>query len=215
MEVVVVFDLDDTLICSAPEFVRFNNAFFGTEISIAEYREHWSSTRWKSKYTDEEWEVRQGVEWAAHALETGFYRNLPAMDGAREALIELCSFGVRPAILTSRREDFRNDSEYCMEKKFPEIKFFDIFFSGAYEGHNVPDIRHTITKGAILAEMGAKVLIDDQPKHAFSSVDNNIPAVLFGNSPEASGVISDLGRGLYRGMDWPETVSIIKHILSR
>ena len=210
---IVCLDLDQTLISFIPSFLKVNNVFFGVEITEDEYSEHWGETRWKSRYSDEEWEKKNGREWAKHVVEIGLYRDLPAMPGAKEALMKLAGLEARLMVLTSRRIEFMEDTKFCLAKLFPEIEFERLFVTGAYDGHEVSSARHAITKGAMAAELGVSVLVDDQPKHALSAVECGVSAILFGRDAEAMGVDADEKRGLYRAMDWSEATSILERIL--
>lgn len=213
----VALDLDDTLFVSVPKVVQMGNAFFGTEITLDEYQESWGYTRWREKYPDdEEWERKQGPEWTQHALDIGFYRDLPAMPGAYEALMELSELGVEFLAVTSRRREFTEDTFYSFGRAFPGVELLreNYFYSGAYDCRTDLDLssRYRLTKGELLQRVGADVFVDDQIKHVISALTYRVSPVWFGKQSEA--ILQKYEEyAPFRGVDWPSSVAKIRRFL--
>jgi 5'(3')-deoxyribonucleotidase len=208
-------DVDQVLIDSTPSFVKTNNKFFGTNIVEEEYMERWGGTRWKTGYSEAEWERKQGIEWLNYAKEIGFYKNLPAVPGARKALETLAGIGAEFVIVTSRRSSFKDDTLLNLSNLFPNTNFRkeDCFCAGIYDGDTVPLMQGAeFTKGTMVADIGVAMFVDDRIEHALSMLDHKVPSIWFGEHHQEE-LGHDETTGFYRGRDWEETVRIVRRVL--
>ena len=211
----LALDVDDVLIDTVPGIVALNNVYFGQTVTEEEYDEHWSDTRWAMGYPCEEWARKNGDEWARHALETEFYRNLPAMPGARKALIELTKLGMEPVILTSRRKDFTEDTFACFGREFPGIEFRpeNYHTTGAYDGKTIDYSAYKVTKGEMIAKLDVATFVDDQAKHVRSAFEHGVRRPIWFGKQKVEVLRQNRVINAFRGIDWEETTRIIRQIV--
>lgn len=194
----IAVDLDDVLSASAEEFVRFSNEKWGTNLEVDDYHEDWT-VMWQ---VDRETEVERAKAIYDAQLIRRFKPHHPYADKVLRDLANKYEL----VIVTSRASALRDGTEEWLQKHHPGVfkkvhmtGFYDTFLHKPFKD----DSMHKRTKGAMLSEIGADYLIDDQPKHCFSAADIGIKAVLFGNY-KWSRDLSELPNGVTRCLDWHE-----------
>lgn len=165
---VIAIDIDDVIAGNAQSFVDYTNQKYGTHLTIDDYSEHWAEL-WK---VDHEEAKRRAVEYH----ESGHITTYPVIDGAREVLVELKK-RFRIVAVTSRRDSIIQLTKDWLEKYYPNI-FDDIVFCGFFDTHRNG---FHLTKAGHYKNVGARYVIDDQPKHAFAAAEAGIDTLLFGD----------------------------------
>jgi 5'(3')-deoxyribonucleotidase len=166
----IAIDVDDVLALSVPHFVEYNNALWGGNVDIEEYTEDWMKL----------WSItpKQLEEWQADvAKNQKIYPFIKPIKGAKTTLIKL-SEKYRLVVLTSRSKCFAEMTEKWLEEHFSGL-IQEVHFAGFWD--NLSDESAHYTKGKIVSELGAKYLIDDQPKHCFSANECGVKSILFGD----------------------------------
>jgi len=172
---VIAVDIDDVLAATAAEWVDYSNRQWGTTLSVEDYHEDWS-VMWQVDRLEESRRANQLYE------ERFFSTYGP--DASAEAVLKRLNRRYDLVIATSRVYKVHTETVEWLDKHFGGI-FKDIHHSGIYdpvvEGPLPERGRHHLTKGQLMAQIGADYLIDDQPKHCLAAASAGIEAILFGD----------------------------------
>jgi len=208
-ELCVAIDLDDTALSLKNGIIPFNDAYFGAKVAPEDYCGDWFGSAWGAKFHNyEDWVREIDENWWTSVKHANVYENLRATPGAAKTLQSLRKYGVRLVILTSRTgRMLKDETMLVLEREFVGIDFEEIIFLGDYS--------YGMPKGRAARKVGAHILIDDSERHINSAIEYGVMGILFGDTPDISGVTTDESRGLYRARNWPEVDVILPRILSR
>lgn len=166
---IIAIDIDDVLSAHVPDFIRYSNEHFGSELTVNDY--------------DEDWYKLWGVDAAEgtlrndayHASDTiGKYRH----DAESIAVLRHLKNRYDLVIVTSRRATIKQITQKWLDSHFSGM-FEAIHFAGMWD--TVTEHSRTATKAAMCAEIGADFLIDDQLKHVSAVAAAGMEAILFGD----------------------------------
>ncbi len=161
----IAIDLDDVLASHAEAFIKFSNNYYGTNLSIEDYTEHWAKI-WQ--VTDKEIE-RRSLEFHTPKRTTAFeikekaYSSLLKLKGQYDLYV-----------VTARRKMLVEVTYEWVNQNFPNI-FSGVHFVPIWEPNN------TVTKAEICKKIGATYLVDDLAQHCNLAADGGIKALLFGD----------------------------------
>jgi 5'(3')-deoxyribonucleotidase len=171
----IAVDIDDVLAASAAEWVNFSNQQWGTSLTVDDYHEDWA----KMWQVDRETESQR----ARQIYASGMIREFPPDKIAKEVLTELAK-DYDLVIATSRVYKVHPDTLAWLDRHYGGI-FKEVHMSGIYDriadGALPTEGQHNLTKGQLVAEIGADYLIDDQPKHCLAAAEAGLEAILFGD----------------------------------
>lgn len=185
----IAVDIDDVLAASAPGFVEFSNKKWGTSLRPEDYHDHWALL-WGI-------ESQEAVERDSVMASEGVFKGYSRIDKALPVLKTL-SQKYTLIVVTARRIISKDDTHEWIDKHFPGI-FNKIHFAGIWE--ESLEHAHQKGKGAILKDLGADYLIDDQLKHCISAAELGIKGLVFGNYTWNQS--TELPDGVTRVLDWP------------
>ncbi len=186
---VIAIDIDDVLADYALGFIEFSNAHWDTHLTIDDYDEHWANV-WKVDMA----EVRRRADLIHEK------RLVKSLTHKSEALpvLEKLSQRFDLVVVTSRRVQNKEDTLAWLELHYPMLSTQNVTFSGFFDTINDTSIH--LTKGNIISSVGARYMIDDQPKHCLSAAECGIEALLFGNYKWNQ--LADLPANVTRVHDW-------------
>lgn len=164
----IAIDVDDVISATASSFIEFSNERYGTNLTIDDYQEHWKEM-WK---IDLEETGRRAKEFH----ESGYVAQYEVVSGAREVLEELKK-RFRLVVLTNRHGELQKLTHDWLDSYYRGI-FDDVVFTGFYD--QLTDGSWKQHKGGLAQTLGARYLIDDQPKHIIGAVEHGIEGLLFG-----------------------------------
>jgi uncharacterized HAD superfamily protein len=190
---VIAVDIDDVIAANAQGFVDFSNQKYGTNLTVADYQDHWGEV-WK---VDQDEMLQRAIEYH----ESGHIATYAIIDGAKDVLEKLKG-RFKLIILTARRNSINQLTKEWIEKYYPGI-FDDMVFSGFYDT-TVQGSFH-MTKGELAKSVGADYLIDDQLKHILAASELGIRGILFGNY--SWNQIDFLPRNVTRATNWEEVLT--------
>lgn len=165
----IAVDIDDVLAANAEGFIKFSNQRYGTNLRTEDYQEHWAEL-WQIDH--KETELR-----AEEMHRSGAIDQYNQIIGAREILEQLKK-NYRLVLITSRRTSVKSKTIAWIETNYTDI-FADICFTGIWDIIN--NDSHKKTKTALIKEVNANFLIDDQLKHCISASEAGIRSLLFGD----------------------------------
>lgn len=167
----IAIDIDDVLADNAGGFVEFSNQRWGTNLTPAQYDEHWSQI-WQVDH--EETERRSTIFNQSGVLKT--YRH----DDRALPVLRRLSQDFNLLVITSRRLQTKGDTTAWLHEHYPGV-FTDetIHFAGIWDRVNEQSI--SLTKGDLVDTLGADYLIDDQLKHCQAVAARGKQALLFGD----------------------------------
>ncbi|HSX31507.1 MAG TPA: hypothetical protein VLE99_06350 [Candidatus Saccharimonadales bacterium] len=168
---IIAVDIDDVLAAEAAFVVAYSNQHWRHQLTVDDYREFWGAM-WGVDHEEAE---RRSLE----LHEPGINKSYEPLAGAREALAEL-SERFELVIVTSRREMVRQETLDWLDKHMGKV-FSQKIFAGIWD--DAHPAAHKRTKAEILQAIGARYLIDDQPKHCIAAADLGLAALLFGGYP--------------------------------
>ena len=162
---VVAIDIDDVIFPFVPEILKHFNTRSGADLSLDDFTVYHFSQVWGS--TEDE----------ANAIVAEFLSqdvvHLQPIAGAQKAFAELNrEFTI--VLVTARNGLFAPSTRQWLQSHFEGL-FKDVIFAG--NSHDTLIYRE---KGMICKELGAVVLIDDNPSNLQSALDYGIDALLFG-----------------------------------
>lgn len=188
---IIAIDVDDTIADSTDSLRLLVNSRVGINLTPDHYR-----------VPGDMWGYYERV-WASHGLldKIDFKKyydemivdqsHVPLLPGAAQALSELAKrFDL--VLITARDPSWKPATVTWLKDKFGDL-FSDVYFAGQ------DDIKDAMTKGQQAAELGAFLLIDDNPKHCLSAIEEGLEAILFNDM----GWSSSAPLHLHRCKDWP------------
>lgn len=165
---IIAVDIDDVIVAESEFVIAYSNDKWGHTLTVDDYDEHWARM-WG---VDHEELLRR----AAILHEPGMQTKYRPIKGAKEALEQL-SKRYRLVAVTSRRTSIKEET----------IKWIDELFENVFEQYNFTGFwdsekpgGHLRTKGDAVKDLGARYLIDDQPKHCISAAAHGIETILYG-----------------------------------
>ncbi|MDR2063631.1 MAG: hypothetical protein LBQ02_02460 [Candidatus Nomurabacteria bacterium] len=193
---IIAIDVDDVLAISAPCFLEYNNALWGGNAKMEDYTEDWMSL-WRVS----EWQLEEyNLDLVKHQK---IYPTMKPVKNAKTTLAKL-SEKYDFVVLTSRPGCFAEMTEKWLEKHFRDV-IKTTHFAGFWDDVSEDSVRHT--KGKIVRELGAKCLIDDQPKHCFSAREHGIKSILFGEYSWNRDVKN--AAGMHRAKNWQQVHELL------
>lgn len=185
---VIAVDIDDVIADSTDTMRRRVNARTGSNLAIEHYQVphegYWG-------YYERVWKTH-GVDISyddlAEEMEAD-QSHVPLLAGASFALSELAS-KYTLLIITSRPHTWQPETEDWLKSKFG-----DTFISF----HFTDSGKEKKTKGQICKELDVDWLIDDNPEHCQSAINEGVGAILFGNY----GWHHKAPKHLIKCKDWP------------
>lgn len=189
----IAVDIDDVLAAYAQDWVSFSNKNWGTNLSVADYHEHWAKV-WG--VDEENWKTR-----ASYYFENADVSNL-AHDQDAKSVLELLSVRYHIVVVTSRVDKFKKDSINWINRHYNGI-FREIHFAGLWDELDVNT--HLNTKAELVSQIGADFLIDDQLKHCISAAEAGVTSLLFGDYPWNQ-TTKKLPTGVTRVNNWDEVL---------
>lgn len=165
----IAVDLDDVLTDSAQRFIDFSNKTWGYDLRIDDYTEDWAGMWGVAPHVGE----RMSKQWH----DSPDY-HAPQADPKARQILEKLGRQHRLAIVTSRRNWAIEGTRAWVEEHFPDV-FEDVHFAGVWDGPMRDKVN--ATKAAALKRIGARVLIDDQPKHCVAAREVGAYAILYGD----------------------------------
>ena len=190
MKKIIAVDIDDTLADSTEALRRKVNELHGASISTEEYR----SPGDYLYYYERLWE-KHGLELTLEELEGEMEKNqghVPLTAGAAVALTEL-SKRFKIILITARNPAWEKATKEWLHRHFADT-VAEVYFS---EGPRTSTGKKT--KGELCRELGASWLVDDNPTHCLSAVEEGAEAILFGEF----GWHHKAPDHLVRCKDWP------------
>lgn len=160
----IAVDIDDVLAVQIPEFIKFSNQHYGTQLLEEEYVDNWPSV-WGLPL--EETLVR------ARKFHESRLSNFEKFEDALPVLKRL-SEKYKLVIVTARQAYNMDATHEWINKHFQDV-FQETHFVPIWVPNN------TVSKADICQQIGADYLIDDQPKHCNVAAETGIQALLFGD----------------------------------
>lgn len=162
---VIAVDIDDVLFPFVDGIAEYHNAVKGTSLTASDFLSNSLLEVFGGTADETENIIRD-------FLETNHLRLQPVA-GAKEALARLKKdFTV--VLVTARNQIFEPGTTQWLQYHFPDLFEHVIFAGNPYDG------RSFRSKGVICKELGAQLLIDDQPTNLLSAVEHGVEGVLFG-----------------------------------
>jgi 5'(3')-deoxyribonucleotidase len=162
----IAIDLDDVLAEHVEAFIEFSNIYYGTNLTVDEYSDHWVDL-WGE--IDREEIERRAAEFHTHESTIGY----KVKKDAKRVLTELGRDNDL-YIVTARPRHLIDTS----------LEWVRTHFDGIFKGvHFVPiwEPDNTVTKADICRQIGATYLIDDLVRHCNIAAEGGITAILFGD----------------------------------
>lgn len=194
---IVAVDIDDVLADNAGGLVAWSNARWGLDLTADHYDERWG-VMWQTAHDAAETE-RRALEFH-HSGVVGGYRHFEEAVPVLQRLARRFTL----VIVTSRRSMLKPETHVWLDRHFPHV-FSAVHFAGIYDSGSAG--RHSATKTELCRKIGAKYLIDDQPKHCFDAARSGITALLFGDY--AWNRDEQLPDGVVRVRDWAEVEKVL------
>ena len=188
----IAIDFDDTLFATAKSTIDHYNKHYGTDLT--EY--HFNNKEFISDWGND---INQIMSRINKFLGSPEAENIQPIDGAIESVQYLNKY-FELHIVTARDSSLAQITHRMTDEHFPNI-FKSIHFSSPYSDNPK-------TKAEILKDLGAIYLIDDNPEHAQSVANENIPVVLFGDYIWQKDF--NFHRNIKRALTWPATEAILR-----
>ncbi|KAI8553241.1 hypothetical protein RHMOL_Rhmol05G0000700 [Rhododendron molle] len=165
-KVVVAVDVDEVLGSFVSALNRFIADRYSLNHSVSEYHVYEFFKIWNC--SRDEADIRVHEFFKTSYFKTGIH----PIPGARQTLQKLSRF-CNLSVVTSRQNAIRDVTIEWIEKHYPGL-FHEIHFGNhfALEGQSRP-------KSDICRSLGAKVLIDDNPRYALECAEVGIRVLLF------------------------------------
>lgn len=191
---ILAIDIDD-VIADSTESLRIEvNRRLGTELQREHYRvegEYWGYYErvWSTHGIADRVPMRQLDD---QMLED--QSHVPLLPGASFAIGEI-SKRYDIAIVTARNPAWEQETLRWLQTHFGDV-FISVHFAG---NRHLPSGQ---TKGELCKDVGAFMLIDDNPGHCKSALDVGLETILFGEY----GWHYDIPEAAVRCKDWPEVL---------
>lgn len=198
----IALDLDETLAATFHAVFEYGKAKYNWNVSHEDITIHDWWTLPELGITQEQW----------YALFDEYFErdlgdhSIGIIDGAREGVRTLIEMWAIPHIVTARNEQVRSKAtQNWTMRNIPEIVHGEhIHYTNHYEGPKKPN------KWEVCRNIGATILVDDNPEFLIHAVEAGITGILLEkpwnkNFPETAGVI--------RVAHWSEIPNIVaRHI---
>lgn len=167
---IVAIDLDDTLADFLGAFVHYARRTWNITIDPETYSDDWISClginidQWRAMND----QIGQDADW--------WYRTFRPLPMARKAVRYLSQYCTLVGI-TARQRKGELATRFWTKAVFAD-SIQECYFLGAYD--EIREDSSLLTKGALCKKIGAKCLVDDQPRHCLGARENDVPSVLFG-----------------------------------
>ncbi|XP_021804604.1 uncharacterized protein LOC110748929 [Prunus avium] len=184
-KVVVAVDVDEVLGNFVSALNRFIADRYSSHHSVSEYHVYEFFKIWNCSRDEADIRVHE-------FFETSYFKTgIHPLPGAQETIHKLSGF-CDLSVVTSRQNAIKDHTIQWIEKHFPGL-FQEIHFGNhfALDGESRP-------KSEICRSLGAKVLIDDNPRYALECAEAGIRVLLFDYE---------------NSYPWCKTESIIQHPL--
>ncbi len=158
----IAVDIDDVVAAHIPEFIRYSNEHYGTNLDVDSYSDDWP-TLWGIPLDETLERARR-----FHDDTISGYEKIEDAEPVLKRLAEKYTLYV----VTARQS-------YTIEATHAWI---NQHFGGVFtETHFVPWGTKGVTKADICKQIGADYLIDDQPRHCNIAAEEGLTALLFGD----------------------------------
>lgn len=191
----IAIDIDDVIAASTEALRLAVNARHGASLEPHHY-----------KVSDEYWGYYERV-WESHGLAVDFddlhedmavdQSHVPLLPGASFAIGELSKL-FNLVLVTARDSAWEESTLQWLKMHFGDV-FTSLHFAGRARDAKAR------SKGELCKEVGAFLLIDDNPGHCRSAIEHGLEAVLFGEY--GWHVNTD---GIKNCKDWPELVEYLR-----
>lgn len=169
----IAIDIDDTLADSTEALRRQVNLLLGEGLSADDYKQpgkYWG-------YYRQVWE-RHGIadKLDFHELKRQMevdQSHVPLISGADTAM-QILNRHADIYLVTSRDQLWENATRQWFRRQFANDDI-SLHFCESHKDDTAQ------TKGQLCKELGAELLIDDNPEHCRTALDEGIDAMLFGN----------------------------------
>jgi uncharacterized HAD superfamily protein len=185
---IIALDIDDVLSRTAETIIEYGNEHWDYGHTLEDFNERVAAM----------WQVDQDEaerRWAQY-MTSGNMERYDVIADAKEVLAKLQKH-YRIIAVTSRRESLMGITREWINSNYTGL--IESVVSSKIYGEGRADA-HQLTKAAVLQEMDAAYLIDDQPKHCLGAAEVNVQAVLFGDYPWNRAL--ELPASVSRCKDW-------------
>jgi 5'(3')-deoxyribonucleotidase len=185
---IIAVDIDDVLSRSAQAVVAYSNEHWGHSLTADDFNE-----RLAEMWQVEEKEAER--RWTEYMASGNF--GIHGVVADAKTVLESLRNRYQLIAVTSRRGELADITQEWLDSNYPGL-VERVVHSGFYGKGNAD--AHQMTKADILTQMGARYLIDDQPKHCIGAAEVGIRAVLFGDYGWNRDIM--LPAGVVRCKDW-------------
>lgn len=166
----IAFDIDDVLADFMPSLLNFVSPILHKQFSESEmtYKEHYG----------EIWgvDLKTAVEIVGNFYKSIDFRNIKSNPDASILINDLLKRNVEIIALTSRPDFIKGITLTWLEEKFPGVfTENNTYFTSRFYGE-----KHS--KGEICKQLQVDYLIEDDVKHVYSCIENNIKVIVL-NKP--------------------------------
>jgi 5'(3')-deoxyribonucleotidase len=197
---IIAFDIDDVLAETHENTRLWTNKMAGSAFTKEDFQQ-----------PGEYWGYYLRI-WAEHGLSDILkqenYEEAMAQDLATVPLMAGASFAIselqkkfKIILITSRAPVLEGPTREWVNEHFADYDIELYFASNPNHGQ----LSERKTKGELCKELGASILIDDNPEHCQSALDAGIEPVLFGEY----GWHQTIPEGVTRCKDWPAVLEYL------
>ncbi len=192
---IIAIDIDDVLAHSVPMILEYSNTHWNTELTIDDYDENFSKM-WQVSHKEADSRIN---EYFKSGILSDYMHHEDAF-----AVFEKLKKDFKFIVVTSRSTWLKDVTVDWINKCFPYVfNDEDIYFAGFWDGGS-SDVVINQDKGDFLSKLGAKYIIDDQPKHCLGADKNGIKALLFGEY--SWNKTNNLPQSITRVKNWNEVL---------
>lgn len=152
---------------------------------------------------------KEAVKKVHEFFRTDYFKNMPVVPGAQQAVAKLREMGFDLVVVTSRQLVIEKDTREWLARNFPASAFRDIAFGNHWglEGRK-------IRKVDLCRELGAVMLIDDSLAYAEEIASAGMQALLFDLNGEYpwNSVKGELPSGITRVTSWSGVLEYVKNM---
>ena len=161
----IAIDLDETLCDFMTHFLHWYNQAKGTNWQFSDATDYdWSKFL---KVTPQ-----AAIESACEFFETDKFKNMPPIDGALKVIQQLSEdYGLY--LITARQTTLKGITVNWINTYFPGL-FKEIILTNGYPLDGSPELE----KGVVCKEKGCLMIVDDNPYHIPSLLENGIQPIL-------------------------------------
>jgi valyl-tRNA synthetase/predicted acetyltransferase/protein-tyrosine-phosphatase len=193
----LALDIDDVLAATIPgAFEYFSKKLGRPAPSLYDYTEDWA----KLMGVDEKTAADLMKEIYA---DDEFFGSVDEVAGAKKALEKLHN-KFKIVAVTSRPPSMEKITRAWIQKNFAGL-FDEVYMMNFFDEISADAAKKT--KGEFVKKLGARWLIDDQPKHCNSAIENGVKAICFGDYPWSKTGLND---GILRADDWEKVEEILQ-----